>query len=184
MPAGEFYGEFGDFDVTLVVRDDQVIGATGVPVSGDPGWARAAASGARRRGSPAMRRRTCRRPCVSHRLQGIARCASSRATCTTSPGPRRRTFATRARRTCGPDGQWRLPFWDTVAVHALYRVDAERDCRVANDTLANSPKLDSIVGRPVWTAARSQWENGRALQFGLTTLRWLEAVYGDYPIRS
>src|SRR5919199_5060624 len=37
-PAGEFYGEFGTYDVTLVVRDDQVIGATGVPVSGDPGW--------------------------------------------------------------------------------------------------------------------------------------------------
>ncbi|MDQ3997149.1 MAG: hypothetical protein M3303_09035, partial [Gemmatimonadota bacterium] len=36
-PAGEFYGEFGAYDVTLVVRDDQVIGATGVPVSGDPG---------------------------------------------------------------------------------------------------------------------------------------------------
>jgi hypothetical protein len=37
-PAGELYGEFGTYDVTLVVPDDQVIGATGVPVSGDPGW--------------------------------------------------------------------------------------------------------------------------------------------------
>jgi len=41
VPAGELYGEFGTYDVTLVVPDDQVIGATGVPVAGDPGWAAA-----------------------------------------------------------------------------------------------------------------------------------------------
>ncbi len=38
VPAGELYGEFGTYDVTLEVPSDQVIGATGVPVSGDPGW--------------------------------------------------------------------------------------------------------------------------------------------------
>jgi hypothetical protein len=41
VPAGEFYGEFGSYDVTLVLREDQVVGATGVPVEGDPGWERA-----------------------------------------------------------------------------------------------------------------------------------------------
>ncbi|MFN2571796.1 MAG: hypothetical protein ABR537_09330, partial [Gemmatimonadales bacterium] len=40
-PGGEFYGEFASFDVTLDVAADQVIGATGVPIEGDPGWERA-----------------------------------------------------------------------------------------------------------------------------------------------
>jgi hypothetical protein len=52
MPQGEFYGEFGSYDVSLDVADDQVIGATGVPVEGDPGWAAAAVSGA----EPRLRR--------------------------------------------------------------------------------------------------------------------------------
>ena len=42
-PAGEFYGEFASYDVTLDLPEDQVIGATGVPVEGDPGWEKARA---------------------------------------------------------------------------------------------------------------------------------------------
>ena len=40
-PAGEFYGEFASFLVDLDVPRDQVIGATGIPVCGDPGWEQA-----------------------------------------------------------------------------------------------------------------------------------------------
>jgi len=43
-PGGEFYGEFAHYNVTLFVAEDQVIGATGVPMSGDPGWERANAN--------------------------------------------------------------------------------------------------------------------------------------------
>jgi hypothetical protein len=38
LPQGEFYGEFGSYDVTLDLAEDQVIGATGVAVEGDPGY--------------------------------------------------------------------------------------------------------------------------------------------------
>jgi hypothetical protein len=43
-PEGEFYGEYGTYDVTLDLAADQVCGATGVPVEGDPGWSAARAS--------------------------------------------------------------------------------------------------------------------------------------------
>lgn len=45
IPPGELYGEYGTYDVTMVVRDDQVLVSTGVPVSGDPGWARVSRTG-------------------------------------------------------------------------------------------------------------------------------------------
>jgi hypothetical protein len=40
VPSGELYGEYGTYDVTMVLPQDQVVVATGVPVSGDPGWER------------------------------------------------------------------------------------------------------------------------------------------------
>ncbi len=38
LPQGEFYGEFATYDVTMEVPRNFVVGGTGVPMSGDPGW--------------------------------------------------------------------------------------------------------------------------------------------------
>jgi hypothetical protein len=45
VPAGEFYGEYGTYDVTMVVPEDQILASTGVPIEGDPGWEKAKRGG-------------------------------------------------------------------------------------------------------------------------------------------
>jgi hypothetical protein len=42
---GELNGAFGSYDVTLELAADHVLGATGVPAAGDPGWEAAAVDG-------------------------------------------------------------------------------------------------------------------------------------------
>jgi hypothetical protein len=54
LPQGEFYGEYGSYDVTLDLAQEQVMAATGVPVTGDPGWERASAKA----GEPVRYQRT------------------------------------------------------------------------------------------------------------------------------
>src|SRR5262245_39943525 len=80
-PAGEFYGEFATYDVRLDLPEDQVIGATGVPVEGDPGWERAKAEQAL---SIDYQRNWYRSPltgpgCVALRLAAGRKCVRFRA---------------------------------------------------------------------------------------------------------
>ncbi len=162
VPAGEMYGEFGTFDVTLTVRDDQVLGATGVVMTGDPGWARVAQHG---RVPPA----------VSVAYEGDRPDAwldapdSSATPATTPVGYRAVRWRARSVHhfawAASPDflyegGAWvrptgapRMPFrtWDTVAVHVLYKA----------------------------ADARS-WGQGLALERTRAALAWLEQVYGPY----
>ena len=118
QPAGEFYGEFGTYDVTLVVANDQVIGATGVPVSGDPGWRRVIRAGSIRTAADAygdMGAATVNPPANHKAVRFHARDVHHFAW-TASPDYRyeggsiaRRVPATRFRT------------WDTVSLHVLYR---------------------------------------------------------------
>jgi len=180
VPAGEFYGEFGTFDVTMVVADDQVIGATGVPVSGDPGWARVAALGH----TPNLRANAYRdvpegpmiKLAAGQRAVRFYAREVHHFAWSASPGFRYEggVYVQRVQ-----PGAYRFAAWDTVAVHVLYRGDAEPDCALAAAAAAEAQRARVRDG--CIASSRTQWENGRALAFGLSTQRWLEQVFGTYP---
>ena len=174
VPAGEFYGEFGAFDVTLVLPADQTVGATGVPVSGDPGYARVMAAGSARPRLAAQAYRdvppapSVLVPTGYKAVRFIARNVHHFAW-STSPGYRYEgTSYVRV-----PSQLYRFPIWDTVSVHVLYRADAADDCsRTSLSDAANKACVDRSL---------TQWQGGKALAQTRTALRWLEALYGDYP---
>jgi hypothetical protein len=150
VPAGEFYGEYGSFDVTLEVPQDQVVGATGVPVAGDPGWARVARGGS----APVLARAAYgTRPAALpdslptgyRAVRFLARDVHHFAW-STSPDYR---YEGGVYVRPAPAGRPRG--WDTVAVHALFQA--------ADD---------------------STWGGGRVVQRTIAALGWLERVFGTY----
>jgi hypothetical protein len=188
VPAGEFYGEYGRFTVTMQLRDDQVVGATGVVVRGDPGWQRVAVSGAKPllqpNSYPARRSlfptvMDAPTPSVPAGYRSVTFHAENvhHFAWSASPG-----FvyegASYVRPARAPRPGVRV--WDTVAVHVLYRGDAEQDC-------ASIPTIASQTGdgraRAIATCvvgAKTGWENGSAVRNGLSSLAWLEQVFGPY----
>jgi hypothetical protein len=153
IPAGEFYGEFGDFRVALLLPEDQVVGATGVPVVGDPGWSRAAQNG--------------RTPTLQRGAYGTAGVNATGAFApdglrlvvfearnvhhfawTTDPNYR---YEGGVYVREGPKPAGGVRTWDTVAVHALYRPGAD-----------------------------TSWGRGTVVQRTIDALQWLEQVYGPY----
>jgi hypothetical protein len=174
VPAGEFAGEFGTFDVTLVLPDDQVVAATGVPVAGDPGWARVRAPGsAPPRLASGAYGALPTPPAVSvprrHRAVRFHARHVHHFAWSASPG-----FVYEGTTWVRPPARaWRVPVWDTVAVHVLYRGDADAECAAIHPPGA---------GRAACVAdARTDWAGARALGHARTALGWLEALYGDYP---
>ena len=110
-PAGEFYGEFATFLVDLDVPQDQVIGATGVPVCGDPGWERA--------------NRLPARPVEYQRDYYGAASPSAGACSTDEPGRKRvRWYAEQVHHfalSLNPDYRYEGGRFHEVAVHVLYQ---------------------------------------------------------------
>jgi hypothetical protein len=157
VPAGELYGEFGDYDVTLVVPEDQVLGASGVVVDGDPGWARV------------LRWGTVRRDANAYGAAAVATPVAGAPEAVVPSGFKRVRFLARDVHhfawSASPDYRYeggvyvrpagapamRFPTWDTVAVHVLYRPGDE-----------------------------GEWGGGQAVERTRRALRWLEHVYGPY----
>jgi len=184
VPAGEFYGEYGRFTVTMLVRDDQVLGATGVVIAGDPGWRRVAVGGAvpvmqneaySARGAlaiPATTRVPAGHRAVTFYAENVHHFAWS-----ASPGFVYEGGAyVRPARAPRPG----VRVWDTVAVHVLYRGDAAEDCASipapANQTA--DARARSVAACVV--SGKTGWENGSAVRNGLSSLAWLEQVFGPY----
>jgi hypothetical protein len=92
LPQGEFYGEFGEYDVTLDLAADQVVGATGVVVEGNPGWTPDASE----RSAYAARPAEPLGLLTGARRTDASGCASARSGCTTSGGRPIRSSRTRA----------------------------------------------------------------------------------------
>ncbi|HSJ14760.1 MAG TPA: M1 family metallopeptidase [Longimicrobiales bacterium] len=144
LPQGEFYGEFAEYDVTLELADDQVVGATGVPVSGDPGWAGAAAvPGA----APDYRRDVY-----------PARAAEALGLLAPAPAAGRKQVRWRALDvhhfawTTSPQYRYEGGAYGDVAIHVLYQPgDTAWDDGVAvRNTVAALAWYDTIFGAFAW----------------------------------
>ena len=118
-PGGEFYGEFATFLVNLDVPADQVIGATGVPLCGDPGWA-----GANRGSAPVDYRRDY--------YPAAPRDVGRGMTCPGAVAAGRKRVVWYAERThhfalsLNPDYRYEGGWWGDVAVHVLYQPGDEK----------------------------------------------------------
>ena len=151
VPAGELYGEFGDFRVALTLRTDQVVGATGVPVTGDPGWERA------KRGGTVLLQRDAYGnaaqapmdpPSADMRTVVFEAKNVHHFAWTTNPEYRYEGGAYVRK---GPRPKATHAVWDSVAVHVLYRPGDE-----------------------------ASWGGGVALQRTIEAITWLEEFYGPY----
>jgi hypothetical protein len=151
VPAGEFYGEFGEYDVTLVVPHDQVIGSTGVAVSGDPGWARALRWGAVHRDSAAYRGvAAAPPPRVPDGYKAVRFVARDVHHFGWSASPDYRYEGGVYVRE-SPPRRGRVAVWDSVPVHVLYKPGDE-----------------------------AEWGDGKVVERTIFALRWLERIYGAY----
>ncbi len=144
-PAGEFYGDFGDYSVTLDLAEDQVVGATGVPLCGDPGWERASRQPGR---------------AIEYRRDFYPAALAALAPDACAPrGPDRKTIVWRAESvhhfamSLRPDYRYEGGRFGEVAVHVLYQPGDEAswgDNVAVRRTEVALEWLDGLFGRYPW----------------------------------
>ena len=166
--AGEFYGDFATYDVTFELREDQVVGATGVPLEGDPGWEGAAAPGTRPieyardfygpPGGP---------PCITG--------PDGRTVCGISPEreapPRARPLGLLKGEV--PGGWKRVRFFARDVHHFAWSTSPD----YIYEHGAQSGVPIHVLYQP---GDEDTWGGGIAVERTAVALRWLEAVFGPY----
>jgi hypothetical protein len=144
LPQGEFYGEFGTYDVTLDLASDQVVGATGVPISGDPGWAP-------RTGSP-------RSEPLFNRDWYEAPASPDLGSFTAAPAPGRKRVRFRAEGvhhfawSTSPEYRYEGGAHGDIGIHVLYRPGDEdwADGAAVQSTIRALTFLEDVFGPYPW----------------------------------
>ena len=165
--SGEFYGEFATYDVTVELRAEQVIGATGVAVAGDPGWEGAAALGT---GPIDLQREWYGSqrgpPCVDRgggRVCGV-------------PSARR----LRAEEALGllaaepPAGWKRVRFYAEDVHHFAWSTSPD----YTYEQGSHGDVAVRVLYRP---GDEESWGGGVAVRRTVTALQWLDSIFGAYP---
>jgi hypothetical protein len=146
VPAGELYGEYGTYDVTMIVRDDQVLASTGVPVAGDPGWARVSRTGPPYLASNAYGEVDTTLPSAPDGYRAVRFLAKNVHQFAWSASPDYRYEGATYVRQLAPT---HFTTWDTVGVNILYKPADDTTWgggKVLDRTIAAAKWLESLWG--------------------------------------
>ncbi|HSG47096.1 MAG TPA: M1 family metallopeptidase, partial [Longimicrobiales bacterium] len=165
--AGEFYGEFATYDVTLQLRSDQVVGATGVPVSGDPGWEDAAVPGT----GPIDHQRewygsSSGPPCIQRGGERI---------CGTFPARTLQREESLGHLPIEVPSGWKQVRWYAEDVHHF-------GWSTSPHYIFEKGSFQDVAIRVLYRPGDEEsWGNGIAVRRTAVALQWLDSLYGDYP---
>jgi len=107
---GEFYGEFGTFDVTINVPAEYVVAATGVVTAGDPGWSMVAVD-------TTLNPERWQAAFVAIKKKAQAAAATGKLRQVTFHAENVHDFAW----VTSPDFLYESGEWDGIPIHVLYR---------------------------------------------------------------